>query len=43
MLKIPVVKNNLNKELEGLSLFRKGIRPTWEDEKNKKGGEVSCN
>lgn len=28
--------------MEGYSLFKKGIRPEWEDEANKYGGEFFC-
>lgn len=31
-----------DREIEGYSLFKTGIRPEWEDEANKKGGEFFC-
>jgi hypothetical protein len=30
---------NDERKIEGLSMFKSGIRPEWEDEKNTKGGE----
>ena len=31
-----------DREVEGYSLFKTGIRPEWEDEANKYGGEIFC-
>ena len=30
------------RHIEGFSLFKKGIRPEWEDPANVSGGELSC-
>lgn len=31
-----------DREIEGYSLFKQGIKPEWEDVKNKSGGEICC-
>jgi translation initiation factor 4E len=33
------INDHQNKQIEGLSIFRQGIKPTWEDVANKDGGE----
>mmetsp|Transcript_27563 Transcript_27563/g.31736 ORF Transcript_27563/g.31736 Transcript_27563/m.31736 type:complete len:203 (+) Transcript_27563:182-790(+) len=34
-------RDNREIRIEGLSLFKKGITPAWEDDENKKGGDLS--
>ena len=43
-IKVRLVEFHFNpSQIEGQSIFKRGIQPKWEDEANEKGGEIRVN